>query len=66
MTTAELMKNIGKVAKWHDDKGMTFYVTITDSRVRWGQVDYLVVPVEGHGSRWVADSSLTSIGEVEA
>ena len=58
MTTLELIKNIGKVAEWEDGSGLKYEVTITDSRLRWGAVDYLVTPVAGSGARWVAGSSV--------
>jgi hypothetical protein len=58
MTTLELIKNIGKVAEWEDGSGLKYEVTITDSRLRWGAVDYLVSPVAGSGSRWVSGSSV--------
>lgn len=58
MTTLELIKNIGKVAKWDDGQGLSYDVTITDSRLRWGSVDYLVAPVAGSGTRWVSGYSV--------
>ena len=58
MTTLELIKNIGKVAEWEDGSGLKYEVKITDSRLRWGAVDYLIVPVAGSGTRWVAGSSV--------
>ena len=54
MSTLELMKNLGKCAEWGDGHGLKYEVTITDSRVRWGEVDYLITPKAGTGSRWVA------------
>ena len=58
MSTLELIKNIGKVAEWEDGSGLKYEVTITDSRLRWGAVDYLVTPVAGSGARWVSGSSV--------
>jgi hypothetical protein len=58
MTTLELMKNIGKIAEWDDGSGLKYDVKITDSRLRWGSIDYLIVPVTGSGSRWVAGESV--------
>ena len=58
MTTVELMKNVGCTAKWGDGTGLEYLVTITDSRLRWGAVDYLVTPVAGSGQRWVAGTSV--------
>ena len=58
MTTLELIKNIGKVAEWEDGSGLKYEVKITDSRLRWGAVDYLIVPVAGSGTRWVSGSSV--------
>ena len=58
MSTLELIKNIGKVAEWEDGSGLKYEVTITDSRLRWGAVDYLVTPVAGSGTRWVSGSSV--------
>ena len=58
MSTVELMKNLGRTAEWEDGSGLKYEVVITDSRVRWGSVDYLVTPVAGSGTRWVAETSL--------
>ena len=58
MTTLELIKNIGKIAEWKDGSGLKYEVKITDSRLRWGAVDYLVTPVAGSGSRWVSGESV--------
>lgn len=58
MSTLELIKNIGKMADWGDDKGLKYDVTILDSRVRWGDIDYLISPVSGSGSRWVSGHSI--------
>lgn len=58
MTTLELIKNIGKIAEWEDGSGLKYDVKITDSRLRWGAVDYLIVPVAGSGTRWVSGSSV--------
>jgi hypothetical protein len=58
MTTLELMQNIGKIAEWGDGSGLKYDVKITDSRLRWGAVDYLIVPVAGSGSRWVSGESV--------
>jgi hypothetical protein len=58
MTTLELMQNIGKIAEWEDGSGLKYEVKITDSRLRWGAVDYLVAPVAGSGTRWVSGSSV--------
>ena len=58
MSTLELAKNIGKVALWGDGSGLKYEVTIVDSRIRWGSVDYLVTPVSGSGERWVSASSV--------
>jgi hypothetical protein len=58
MTTLELIKNIGKIAEWSDGSGLQYDVLITDSRLRWGSVDYLISPVSGSGSRWVSGESV--------
>lgn len=58
MSTLELMKDIGKVALWDDGQGLKYEVTICDSRLRWGSVDYQVTPVTGSGFRWVSASSV--------
>lgn len=56
MNTALTMSaNIGKTATLEDGKGMTYLVTITDTRERWGNKDYKVEPVAGSGSRWVSE-----------
>jgi hypothetical protein len=62
MTTLELIKNIGKIAEWGDGSGLHYEVSITDSRLRWGSVDYLVTPVAGSGSRWVSGDSVKLTG----
>ena len=61
MTTLELIKNIGKIAEWGDGSGLRYDVLITDSRLRWGSVDYLISPVSGSGSRWVSGESVKII-----
>jgi hypothetical protein len=58
MTTLELIKNIGKHALWGDGSGIQYEVIIGDSRLRWGEVDYLIAPVAGSGTRWVSSSSV--------
>lgn len=58
MSTLELMKDIGKVALWDDGQGLKYEVKITDSRLRWGSIDYLVAPVAGSGARWVSGESV--------
>lgn len=58
MSTKALAETLGKVAEWEDGHGLKYEVTITDSRMRWGNVDYLVTPVAGQGERWVSGSSV--------
>jgi hypothetical protein len=58
MTTLELIKNIGMIADWNDGSGLKYEVKITDSRLRWGSVDYLIAPVAGSGTRWVSGESV--------
>ena len=65
MTTLELMKNIGKVGEWDDGSGLKYDVTIIDSRLRWGSVDYQITPKSGSGARWVSGSSLSLKKEEE-
>lgn len=58
MSTKELAEMIGKPAEWDDNHGLKYEVTIVDSRMRWGKVDYLISPVSGYGERWVSASSV--------
>lgn len=48
---------IGRQAKYRVG-GMTFTVTITDVRPRYGVVDVEITPVHGTGKQWV---QLTSV-----
>lgn len=58
MSALELIKDIGKKAEWSDGHGLKYEVTITDCRKRWGETDYLIVPVSGSGCRWVSSYSV--------
>lgn len=57
MTAAEMAKMIGEPAQL-DVGDMTFLVTITDVRNRFGGVDYLVTPQAGHGQAWKSADSV--------
>jgi len=39
-------------------KGVTFPMTVTNARIRYGQVDVQVTPVLGEGSMWVTYNSV--------
>lgn len=41
-------------------RGATFTMRITSSRVRYGQIDVQLTPVDGTGSFWVRYDSLLS------
>lgn len=59
MNTALTMStHIGKRATLEDGKGITYLVTITDTRERWGQKDYKIEPIAGSGSRWVSEYTI--------
>ena len=62
MSVSEMAKMIGKPAQI-DVGDMTFLVTITDVRVTFGNVHYLVTPEAGHGSQWKAATTVRVNGE---
>lgn len=55
MTTAmQMTENIGQHGLYDSGVGLRFRVRVIDARVRFGEVDYLVVPADGIGQKWVA------------
>ena len=58
---ASLSRLIGQQADWKPAEGITFRCEIRDARTVWNRVDVLLVPLSGHGARWV---SLESVREV--
>lgn len=59
MTVAEMSKVIGLAGLYHVG-GLAFPVRVDDVRERFGRVDYLIVPLGGEGSRWVASESVSA------
>jgi len=58
MNTLELSKAIGKIGSIRGGVGqvgdtITYNVRITDAKIAYGNVRYLVTPVSGTGSVWV-------------
>lgn len=53
-TMSEMAKNVGKYGTYGVGSGLSFRVRITDARERFGETDYLIVPVTGTGEQWVA------------
>lgn len=52
-TAQELAKNIGKRGQLRvSGTALTFAVTVTDARNRYGNLDYKVKPVDGNGEAW--------------
>lgn len=55
LTTArEMSAPIGSHGLYDTGTDLHFTVRIVDTRQRYGQTDYLIVPVAGRGERWVA------------
>ena len=57
-TLAKEVEKHGKLGTISLD-GMTIEVEITDARTRYGQTDYLITPVAGHGSKWTPEHKVT-------
>lgn len=53
-TMSEMAKNVGAYGTYGVGAGLSFRVRITDARERFGETDYLIVPVTGTGQQWVA------------
>lgn len=53
-TMSEMAKNVGAYGSYAVGSGLAFRVRITDARERFGDTDYLIVPVTGTGEQWVA------------
>jgi hypothetical protein len=52
-TATSLIKGVDKAAIYYCD-GLEFQVTVIDTRYQWGRTEYLIMPVNGTGSKWVA------------
>lgn len=53
-TMTEMAKNVGEYGTYAVGAGLAFRVRITDARERFGETDYLIVPADGIGQKWVA------------
>lgn len=59
-TAQELALNIGKRGQLRvSGTALTFAVTVTDARNRYGNLDYKVKPVDGNGEAWHEATGLT-------
>jgi hypothetical protein len=58
MTAKEMQAIINRVGTI-DVKGMRVSVMVTDVRIRFGRVDYLVTPGAGSGETWLSEDSVT-------
>ena len=63
-TANELSQAIGNIREFHRD-GLVFHVRITDARRNYGGTEYRIVPLAGSGARWVRETSLRSLHEVQ-
>ncbi len=57
MTAAAMAEFIGRTAIFPLG-GMNVTIKITDCRERFGNLDFLIVPLEGSGSKWVTETSV--------
>lgn len=57
ITAKEMTENVGRTGMFSSG-GLSFGVTIHDARVRFGEVDYLITPVSGLGTKWVASHNV--------
>ena len=53
-TGKELVAGVGVLCLWQDAHGVSWAVSIEDTRQRYGEIDCLIAPVAGMGMRWVA------------
>ena len=58
MTTVEMSQYIGKEARYAPNGELCFNVRITDAKVRYGTLRFLVEPMNGSGSAWVQSTSV--------
>lgn len=56
---AELLKRYRDQQATINVDGLTINVTIKDSRIRFGHLDVLVVPVNGSGQKWMEHHKVT-------
>jgi hypothetical protein len=59
MTASQVASPIGRRAKWEAVAGVVVDVTITDVRLNYGIVQYLVGPIAGSGATWIRATSAT-------
>lgn len=57
-TMSEMAKNVGQYGLYVSGDGLRFRVRVVDARVRFGEVDYLIVPTDGLGEKWVAGNKV--------
>jgi hypothetical protein len=62
-TLLEIQKIIGQTADYNIGNGVTVWVIVRDARVRYGDLDYLIEPVAGKGTKWVASYKLVNYRE---
>ena len=63
-TLLEMQQMVGKSADYTISTGFFVRVFIRDARVRYGDLDYLVEPVCGSGTKWVAQYKLTNVRDI--
>ena len=63
-TATELHQAVGKYADYSKTDGISFTVQITDTRERFGNIDYLIAPLCGRGQAWVSEWSVKNVREV--
>jgi hypothetical protein len=57
MTVSELAAVVGRLGVY-THAALRIEVQVIDVRQVWGRVDYLIRPVAGSGSQWVASDSI--------
>lgn len=60
-TLLEIQNIIGQTADYSLGNGVTVWVIVRDARVRYGDLDYLIEPVAGKGTKWVAHYKLLNL-----
>jgi len=60
-TLLEIQNVIGQTADYNIGNGVIVWVIVRDARTRYGDLDYLIEPVAGHGTKWVAQYKLSNI-----
>ena len=59
MTILDHTKNVGKVGLYCADDGLAYPVEIIDIKTRWGNIDYVIRPVNGLGSKAVTHQKIS-------